>query len=71
MVVEDGFSTMLRSDTWSALRKAIESRIDIEVPFPLIQNLVPFLLTSVRRREANQWVAVNQVALANGNHLLL
>jgi murein DD-endopeptidase MepM/ murein hydrolase activator NlpD len=40
-------------------------------PFPLFENLVPFLLASVRRREANQWVSVSQAALANGNHLLL
>jgi murein DD-endopeptidase MepM/ murein hydrolase activator NlpD len=40
-------------------------------PFPLFQNLVPFLVTSVRRRETIQWVSFSRAALANGNHLLL
>ena len=40
-------------------------------PFPLFQNLVPFLVSSLRRREAGQWVSVDRGKLANGDHLLL
>jgi murein DD-endopeptidase MepM/ murein hydrolase activator NlpD len=40
-------------------------------PFPLFQNLVPFLLSSGRRRNAGQWVSIAQAALTNGDHLLL
>jgi hypothetical protein len=40
-------------------------------PFPLFENLLPFVLSAARRRCAGQWVSMTQMALSNGDHLLL
>jgi hypothetical protein len=40
-------------------------------PFPLFQNLVPFVLGSAQKRRAGAWQTVCNEALSNGDHLLL
>ena len=40
-------------------------------PFPLFQNLLPFALQSVRKRVGQHWQPPANIALKNGDHLLL
>ena len=40
-------------------------------PFPLFKNLVPFAISSARRRNEKQWQPVVRCALKNGDHLQL
>lgn len=45
--------------------------MDSPDPFPLFKNLLPFVLASCKARKAGEWQAVSNVALSNGDHLLL
>lgn len=40
-------------------------------PFPLFKNLVPFSISSARRRSEKQWEPVGHGAIKNGDHLHL
>jgi murein DD-endopeptidase MepM/ murein hydrolase activator NlpD len=40
-------------------------------PFPLFENLLPFVLTSFQVRKAGAWRTVSHAALSNGDHVLL
>lgn len=42
-----------------------------EDPFPLFENLVPFVLRSVRKRVGHEWKEMENAVLANGDHLRL
>jgi murein DD-endopeptidase MepM/ murein hydrolase activator NlpD len=45
--------------------------MDTPDPFPLFKNLVPCVLNSAQKRRAGAWQTVRNVALSNGDHLLL
>lgn len=43
--------------------------MDNENPFPLFENLVPFVFREVRKRTGHQWSTVSNAKPSNGDHL--
>ncbi len=42
-----------------------------ETPFPLFSNLLPFKVREVRKRVGQEWKAISNAQLSNGDHLRL
>ena len=71
-IVRSGDQLGLVGNSGSSLQPHLHFQVmNTPEPFPLFKNLVPFVVSSAKRRTEGKWESVEQGALTNGDHLQL
>src|SRR4030067_81397 len=71
-IVRSGVQLGLVGNSGSSLQPHLHFQVmNTPEPFPLFKNLVPFVVSSAKRRTEGKWEYVEQGALTNGDHLQL